>query len=239
VRVAIVSDIHGNRTALEAVVRDLATTSPDLVLHGGDLADGGSSPAEVVDRIRSLGWQGVLGNTDEMLARPEAFSDFQRGSSASRVLFALVEEMATWSRARLGAERLAWLGSLPRAASLEDLALVHASPETPWRSPGDQAKNAELEAVYGPLGKPVVVYGHIHRPYVRRLASFAVANAGSVGLPYDGDRRASYLLLEGREPTIRRVTYDWEEEARELQASGLPHESWVRRMLEAASPQMP
>src|SRR5579862_3717022 len=102
VRVAIVSDIHGNRTALEAVVRDLATTSPDLVLHGGDLADGGSSPAEVVARIRSLGWQGVLGNTDEMLARPEAFSDFQRGSSAPRVLFALVEEMATWSRARLG-----------------------------------------------------------------------------------------------------------------------------------------
>ncbi len=60
-RIAVVSDIHGNLTALEAVLADLQQTSPDLVLHGGDLADGGSSPIEVVDRIRDLGWQGVMG----------------------------------------------------------------------------------------------------------------------------------------------------------------------------------
>jgi 3',5'-cyclic AMP phosphodiesterase CpdA len=58
-------------TALEAVLADLQQTSPDLILHGGDLADGGSRPAETVDRIRDLGWQGVMGNTDEMLCRPE------------------------------------------------------------------------------------------------------------------------------------------------------------------------
>ncbi|MFZ0593690.1 MAG: metallophosphoesterase, partial [Bryobacteraceae bacterium] len=66
-RIAIVSDIHGNRTALEAVIADLRQMSPDLTFHGGDLAHGGASPAETVDRIRDLGWQGVLGNTDEML----------------------------------------------------------------------------------------------------------------------------------------------------------------------------
>ena len=71
-RIAIVSDIHGNRTAFEAVLADLRQTSPDLILHGGDLADGGSSPVEIVDRIRDLGWQGVVGNTDEMLFRPES-----------------------------------------------------------------------------------------------------------------------------------------------------------------------
>jgi len=59
---AIVSDIHGNRTALEAVVADLRQTSPDLILDGGDLADGGASPVEIVDCIRDLGWQGVVGN---------------------------------------------------------------------------------------------------------------------------------------------------------------------------------
>ena len=69
-RIAIVSDIHGNRTAFEAVLADLRQTAPDLVLHGGDLADAGSSPVEIVDRIRDLGWQGVIGNTDEMLAMP-------------------------------------------------------------------------------------------------------------------------------------------------------------------------
>jgi 3',5'-cyclic AMP phosphodiesterase CpdA len=74
-RIAILSDIHGNRTAFEAVLADLQQTSPDLILHGGDLADAGASPAEIVDRIRDLGWQGV-GNTDEMLFRPESLEEF-------------------------------------------------------------------------------------------------------------------------------------------------------------------
>jgi len=83
-RIAIVSDIHGNRTALEAVLADLRQTSPDLILHGGDLADSGSSPVEIVDRVRDLGWQGVVGNTDEMLFRPESLEEFA-GHPARRV----------------------------------------------------------------------------------------------------------------------------------------------------------
>jgi 3',5'-cyclic AMP phosphodiesterase CpdA len=75
-RIAIVSDIHGNRTAFEAVLADLRQTAPDLILHGGDLADNGSSPVEIVDRIRTLGWQGVVGNTDEMLFDPESLARF-------------------------------------------------------------------------------------------------------------------------------------------------------------------
>ena len=71
-RIAVLSDFHGNRTALEAVLADLRRTAPDLLLHGGDLADGGASPVEIVDCIRDLGWPGVLGNTDEMLFRPES-----------------------------------------------------------------------------------------------------------------------------------------------------------------------
>ena len=75
-RIAIVSDIHGNRTALQAVLADLRQTSPDLILHGGDLAQGGASAAEIVDQIRDLGWQGVVGNTDEMLFAPESLTQF-------------------------------------------------------------------------------------------------------------------------------------------------------------------
>jgi predicted phosphodiesterase len=66
-RIAVVSDIHGNLTAFEAVLQNLRESAPDLVLHGGDLADGGARPVEVIDSIRSLGWQGVVGNTDEVL----------------------------------------------------------------------------------------------------------------------------------------------------------------------------
>jgi predicted phosphodiesterase len=108
VRLAIVSDIHGNRTAFEAVLADLGQTSPDLILHGGDLADGGASPAEIVDQIRDLGWQGVLGNTDEMHSRPESLEEFASQSSAPPSLWAAVREMAAATRAVLGEERIAW-----------------------------------------------------------------------------------------------------------------------------------
>ncbi len=77
-RIAVVSDIHGNRTAFDAVLADLRETAPDLVFHGGDLADSGASPVEVVDRIRDLGWPTVVGNTDEMLFRPESLTEFAR-----------------------------------------------------------------------------------------------------------------------------------------------------------------
>src|ERR1700749_2062570 len=74
-RIAIVSDIHGNRTAFEAVLADLRQTAPDLIFHGGDLADGGSSPVEIIDRIRDLSWPGISGNTDEMLFRPASLTE--------------------------------------------------------------------------------------------------------------------------------------------------------------------
>jgi predicted phosphodiesterase len=66
-RVAVLSDIHANLTALDAVIADLRTTAPDLVVHGGDLMAGGPRPAEVIDRIREMNWPGVYGNTDEAL----------------------------------------------------------------------------------------------------------------------------------------------------------------------------
>jgi diadenosine tetraphosphatase ApaH/serine/threonine PP2A family protein phosphatase len=121
---------------------------------------------------------------------------------------------------------------------------VHASPKSLWRAPAPEAPDAELESVYGSLGQPVVVYGHIHRPYIRRIPrahsqELLVVNTGSVGLPYDGDCRASYLLLDGFNPTIRRVEYDLEKELKALSSCGLPHADWIARTLSAASPQMP
>src|SRR5438270_2203392 len=101
-RIAIVSDIHGNHTAFEAVLADLRKTSPDLILHGGDLADGGASPTAIVDSIRDLGWQGVIGNTDEMLFAPQSLQEFAKQSPTKlQPLFAVIEEMAAWTRAAL------------------------------------------------------------------------------------------------------------------------------------------
>jgi len=239
-RIAVVSDIHGNLPALEAVVADLRQTSPDLILHGGDLAHGGADPAEVVDRIREWGWPGVLGNADEMLFAPESLAEFAAGSSSKfQPLFAAIEEMAAWTRQALGNERVAWLGSLPRIQIHPPIALVHASPESLWRSPAPEASDAELEQVYKLLGQPIAVYGHIHRPFVRGVAGIAVVNTGSVSLSYDGDPRAAYLLVDDGRATIRRVGYDTGVEVRRLSECGIPRADWLARWLASASFQMP
>lgn len=240
-RIAIVSDIHGNQTAFAAVLADIRQMSPDVVLHGGDLADSGSSPVAVVDSIRELGWLGVRGNTDEMLFDPQSLQRFASQYPHLRSLFELVEEMASVTREALGEERLNWLRTLPLLHFDEEtgMALMHASPETPWRAPAPEATDDELESVYGAIGLPIAVYGHIHRPFVRKLSRFTVANAGSVGLSYDGDRRASYLLIDDAAVEIRRVEYDVAAEVRSLRCCGLPHADWVASLIENGKYQMP
>jgi predicted phosphodiesterase len=240
-RVAVLSDIHGNLTAFEAVQADLRQTSPDLILHGGDLADSGSSPAEIVDRIRGLGWNGVIGNTDEMLVAPDELEEFAGQSSAPAAMWELIRQIASATRAALGDERLAWLGELTRVHLHEDFALVHASPQSCWRVPASTATDADLESVYGQLNRPVVVFGHTHIPSIRSIAGRPqlLINTGSVGLPHDGDPRASYLLLDEGRPSIRRVEYDVSKELKSLSSSHLPGAAWTRRMLQTSSPQMP
>ena len=238
-RIAVLSDIHGNRTAFHAVLADLKRTSPDLILHGGDLADSGSSPAEVVDHIRDLGWQGVMGNTDEMLVRPTVLREFAAKSPHLQPLFSIIEEMALATTSALGEERLAWLGALPRIQMHDTMALVHARPDDLWNALLPTASEAELASCYGPLQSPVVAYGHIHQPFVRHSAGLTVVNTGSVGLSYDGDPRASYLLLDAHTPEIRRVEYDLTMESEALANSALPHADWVVRMLTEAQFQMP
>jgi predicted phosphodiesterase len=238
-RIAIVSDIHDNLTAFQAVLADLRETSPDLVLHGGDLVSGGSSPAEVVDRVRDLGWRGVVGNSDESIARPETLDEFARQSSAPPSLWDAVREMTAFTRQSLGEERIAWLSALPHVLVEPPVALVHASPTSAWRSPNAGATDAELESTYLPLGQAIAIYGHIHQPFVRDIAGFTVINTGSVSQPFDGDPRASYLLIDNGRPMVRRVAYDVEREINAMTASGLPHGDWVARTLRAARPQMP
>ena len=230
-RVAIISDIHGNRCAFEAVLADLRQVAPDRVVHGGDLAYGGAHPAEIIDQIRSLGWTGVRGNTDEMLWAPESLGEFAATAPKLAPLLAAIQELIPPTLASIGEERLRWLERVPQQYSGEGFSLVHASPGDLWRAPMPEAGDEELQRAYAPLGAPIVVYGHIHRPYVRRLEGMTVANTGSVSQSYDGDRRASYLVIDGETLTIRRVEYDVEREAKELLASGLPHARWLSRIL--------
>jgi predicted phosphodiesterase len=226
-RLAIVSDIHGNLTALDAVIADLKTTSPDLVLQGGDLVVGGSRPAEVIDRIRELGWAGVLGNTDEVLWTPEGFEEQVKRAPKLRELLDILFHDFAATRDRIEEKHLRWLRALPPVWQNHGVCLLHASPGDLWQAPMPDCEDQQLVATYGGLSSAIVVYGHIHRPYVRQVPGCVVANSGSVGMPYDGDPRASYLLVEDRTVTIRRVEYDTEAEIKELLGSGYPRAAWL------------
>jgi len=139
----------------------------------------------------------------------------------------------------LGEDRIAWMRELPLIQIEGAVALVHASPASCWRAPGPEAGDAELQSTYARLGRTIAVYGHIHRPFIRTVGEMVVVNSGSVGLSYDGDRRAAYLLLDDLNPTIRRVEWDLDRELAALSTCGLPHTEWTAKMLRSAAPQMP
>jgi putative phosphoesterase len=222
VRIAIVSDIHANLTALEAVIADLTRVAPDLVVHGGDLVAGGARAAEVIDVIRDAKWPGVYGNADEMLWMPERIDEMLGAPELRRMRELLLTRTIPALRETIGDERVAWLRALPIRWSTGDLTVVHAAPDNVWRSPGAAASDEELEQTYGGLSARCVAFGHIHTPFVRRLRSRTVANTGSVSLSFDGDPRAAYLVVDGDRVEIRRVAYDVETEVALLAESQDP-----------------
>jgi diadenosine tetraphosphatase ApaH/serine/threonine PP2A family protein phosphatase len=182
-----------------------------------------------------------MGNTDEMLVQPDSLEKFASQSSAPPVLWDLVRQIASATRDSLSGERLAWLSDLSHVQTQDDLALVHATPESCWRTPPTEATDAELEKSYGSLGRPIVIFGHTHRPHIRRVAGQPrfLINSGSVGLSYDGDPRASYLILDSGIPLIRRIEYNVEKELKALAICGLPGAEWTAKMLRTSSPQIP
>jgi diadenosine tetraphosphatase ApaH/serine/threonine PP2A family protein phosphatase len=176
----------------------------------------------------------VVGNTDELLWRPEEHArQLERAPALASVLSLLFEVYAPDTLSRLGEERVAWLRGLPASHRVgPGLTVVHASPGDLWRAPMPSASDDELVGAFSSVGSDEVVYGHIHRPFVRAGVGvgvglsvgggLTVANAGSVGMPWDGDPRAAYLLITDGVPEVIRVPYNVEAEARALRAAGHP-----------------
>jgi putative phosphoesterase len=227
-RLAIISDVHGNLAALDAVLADLRRQKPDLIFHGGDIPYGGCNPSEVIDCIMQEGWPGVLGNTDEVLWSDAGRAVLEGISPKLKpLLHTIFDVVGPATRAMIGEARLNWLRALPLELRHENLVLMHAAPGNIWKAPMHTAEDTELEATYEPLNASIVVYCHIHRPFVRKLKTMTVCNSGSVGMPYDGDPRSSYLLITDGEPEIRRVEYDVEKEVGRLLASNYPQKEWL------------
>lgn len=221
----MLSDIHGNLLALDAVMDDLDRQKVDEVWCGGDLGWGGPWASECIARVRKEGWPTVRGNTDVWITGdPQTIDD-----SAKRERF---EETA---RAHAISEDDArWLLNLPLGYSgAGSILLVHASPESPFDAPLPDEPAARFAPYAGKAA--LVVYAHVHRAFVRRLADGTiVANTGAVGFPMDGDS-ASYLIIDAQGPEYslvhRRVPFDRRAGLAQAKELGDPIESWFRQGL--------
>ncbi len=215
-RIAIISDVHGNVKALEAVTADVHRRGPfDQVINGGDLVLAGPRPREAMDALMREGYPTVRGNTDEWVAGAP-------GGPGPTV---------AWARERLTADHLAFLQRLPLAHRVEPregppLVVVHATPVSTTDVLGPDAPEEVVTRAFDQARTRTLAYGHIHRPYIRNVAGGLIVNVGSVGLPFDGVPRpawAVFTLEEGRwGAEVLRVAYDHEAVAQDLLASDHP-----------------
>lgn len=193
-RIAVIADIHANLPALEAVLDDLAGRDLDEVLVGGDLVGRGPQGDAVARRIREIGLRSVLGNHEEYLLA------FRRGEVPDDWLTHPDWAAARWMARELSEDTAAYLAELPFslvAASASELRVVHGSPSSTREGVGPWTSDEKLGEIFDAVEEPVLVCAHTHRPLVKRPAAGGlVVNVGSVGLPFDGDPRARYAILE-------------------------------------------
>lgn len=227
--IAVLSDIHGNVAALEAVLADIATRRPDRLWVAGDLLLGGPRPAEVVARLQDLERAGahiVAGNTDVAVTDGDyaaAFPWLDEVPASHR-------DAADWARDQLDDAQLDWVRRLPierRVWSGDTLALlVHGSPGSQTAGlPADLDPSTTVERVTRTDAR-VICCGHTHVADVRELGRKLIVNPGSCGFAHDGDPAAGWALVElldEGEPTaaLHRTTYDAQAVAEEVSARGL------------------
>ena len=230
-RIAVLSDIHGNSVALEAVQKELKREKPDFVLVAGDLVLNGPDPNGAIDALRALESDGgfiVSGNTDIAVADFDygaAFPQYQDGVPEA------ITAAAEWAHDELGDDQLEWLRRLPaerrmRADGDALVLVVHASPGSQTRG-FDQALDANVifERAAATDAR-VICVGHTHLPEVRDLGWKVIVNGGSAGYVFDGDPTASWAMVtvDGAEVSaqIRRTEFDVLSVANAISARGLP-----------------
>jgi predicted phosphodiesterase len=246
-RIAMISDAHGNLHALDAVLTDLDSAGPfDEVIYGGDFAFRGAFPAEVIDRIRDRGYRAVRGNTDEFLVEMATDGAFRLSITDEKQRHTpALQVFDRWALERMGADQVDYLGSLPLRIDIDGpngarLTITHASP---WSSHMTVLPDASEDIARQMLDEPnalCVAYGHIHQQYRRVVDKRLLTSVGSIGAPLDGDWRAAYSVLsndgDGWAVEFRRVPYDVDGAVASLLASTLPDREVIAEGMRAAGP---
>ncbi len=208
-RLAVLSDIHGNLPALEVVAEHVADWQPDQVFVNGDVVNRGPLPLDCWQFVNTRGWTVLAGNHEEYVlswqgrdqASPEILYQFYAGS--------------LWTFQQLGGQ-VAALAQLPKALSILDHAgreirLTHASMRSIEDGIYPETTDEELRKQIAPA-PAIFLTAHTHRPLERKIEETIVINSGSVGSPFDGDVRASYIQLSrlnnGWQSRLVRLNYD-------------------------------
>ena len=239
-RVAILSDMHGNCVALDAVLTDLQHDPADQVVCLGDAIQGGPQPAETVARLRALGCPVVMGNADAWLLSGEA--------SGSEPMTAEQEAIRVWSLAQLSAADRAFIAAFQPTVELpleggRRLLCFHGSPHSFDDVILPETPEAEFTRLLGPFAPALLTGGHTHLQQVRRLGDGFFFNPGSIGVVYDRhqpevgfqlDPWAEYALLTSEAGRLRlefrRVPFAVADLLAALDASGRPHAATMRAM---------
>ncbi len=242
-RVGLISDVHGNTLALDAVLNDISQRGVDLICCLGDVAANGPDPAGAVDRIIGLACPVVMGNTDaDMVSVPDWWHDPAAAGvpdAAKRVI-----DISLWCASQLSEAHMKFLAGLPKTVEIDLgeaglLLAFHGSPKSAIDIITATTPPDELDRMLAHSEGSVLAGGHTHVPMVRRHGTMTIINPGSVGPPfaaygYAGDipvmAHAAYTLIttNGSELSIelRQVPIDQEQLSRQVNASGMPHGVW-------------
>jgi diadenosine tetraphosphatase ApaH/serine/threonine PP2A family protein phosphatase len=220
----LIYDVHGNLEALEAVLTDAGEAGIGRFLLGGDYALFGLKPAETVERLRSLDAHWIRGNVDRWTAHVHDAPEEE-----------MLRDSIDWCRSELGDHLVSDLAELPEAHMADGVRFSHASPLSDVESFAPQPSDDDERLLAG-HDEPLQVFGHTHLPFERQgPGGVRLVNPGSVGMPFDGDQRASWAILhdDGR-VEHRRVAYDHEAVMAGLRAIGAPWAERSARRIERA-----
>ncbi|HEY2159785.1 MAG TPA: metallophosphoesterase family protein [Solirubrobacteraceae bacterium] len=229
-RVAVITDIHGNLSALQASLAAIDAIGVDAIYCGGDLVGYGPHPNEVCALIKERGIPTIYGNYDYAIARELDDCGCAYVTEHDRELG---QRSVAWTLTHTDQHAKDFMRALPFDLRFElgaqRVRLVHGSPRKVNEYLFEDKPARLYERLAGLADCDVLVFGHTHKPWIREHGGVLFVNCGSVGKPKDGDPRCAFAVLELEDgglvhATIERVPYDAEAVAREVAAAGLPGE---------------